>query len=144
MSSRLKRPGKGSHSKVRRPRRTRVRTRGESEVRNWPTGPETSTSRSAAGSPSTAGGHRSGDGAKRARLGGGHPRRALSAGVGAVDLAAQRPKPKRRQSQEAIDEEVEQVDENVLVEDEETKRAKRGGRLAGRQAHPQKAVAAHG
>jgi CubicO group peptidase (beta-lactamase class C family) len=40
-SRRLKRQGKGSHSKARRARRTRIRTRGESEGRNSPIGPAT-------------------------------------------------------------------------------------------------------
>ncbi len=54
-SRRLKRRGKGSHSKARRPSLMRLRTRGGMEASSSPTGPVTSTSRSAAGSPSTAG-----------------------------------------------------------------------------------------
>ncbi len=54
-SRRLNRHGKGSHSKARRPSLSRFSTRGETEPRNSATGPETSTSRSAAGSPSMPG-----------------------------------------------------------------------------------------
>ena len=54
-SRRLKRQGKGSHSKARSPSLIRVSIRGESDLRNSATGPETSTSRSAAGSPSMPG-----------------------------------------------------------------------------------------
>ena len=90
-------------------------SRGESEVRNSATGPETSTSRSAAGRPSSAGRHRLADRAQGALLGGREPRRALSAGGRrAADAAGQRPEPERQQRQEAVDEEVEQVDEDVV------------------------------
>ena len=76
-SRRLKRQGKGSHSKARRPSLSRARLRGESEREEARRpAPETSTSRSAAGRPSMPGRHRLADRAQGALLGGGKPRRA--------------------------------------------------------------------
>ena len=46
-----------------------------------------------------------------------------------------------RQRQEAVDEEVEQVDEDVLVEEVEAERAERGGGLAGGEHQQQRPVA---
>ena len=60
---------------------------------------------------------------------------------GRADPAGQRPEPEREQGQEAVDEEVEQVDEDVFVEEVEAERAERGGGLAGGEDEQQRPVA---
>ncbi len=48
--------------------------------------------------------------------------------VGAAPYAScQRPEPEREQRQRAVDEEVEQVDEDVFLDQEEGERGERGG-----------------
>ena len=138
-SRRLKRQGNGSHSKARSPSRSRRRTRGETEARNSATGPETSTSRSAAGRPSMPGAIAA-QIALRVRCSAAEsPGERLQPGVGGpADPAGQRPEPEREQREEAVDEEVEQVDEDVLVEEEEAERGERGGGLAGREHQQQR------
>ena len=86
--------------------------------------------------------HRRADRAQGALLSGRKPRRALSTGVdGAADAAGQDPEPEREQRQEAVDEEVEQVDEDVFLDQEEGERAERGGGLAGGEDQQQRPVA---
>ena len=142
-SRRLKRQGKGSHSKARRPSLIREQDAGRDASRGTrPTGPETSTSRSAAGRPSRPGAIAS-QIALRVRCSAAESPggRCQPGAAGAVDAAGQRPEPERQQRQEAVDEEVEQVDEDVLVEEVEAERAERGGGLAGGQHEQQRPVA---
>ena len=141
-SRRLNRQGKGSHSKARsaepdpgqHPRRERLQELGDraGDV-------DVALSR---GQPVDAGPHRLADRAQGALLGGREPRRALSAGAGlAVDATDQRPEPERDEDERAVDEEVEQVGEDVVVEEVEAERGQRGGGLAGREQEQQGAVA---
>ncbi len=86
--------------------------------------------------------HRRADRAQGALLSGREPWRALSTGVGrTADAAGQDPEPEREQRQEAVDEEVEQVDEDVFLDQEEGERAERGGGLADGEDEQQGAVA---
>ena len=70
------------------------------------------------------------------------PGGAPSTGVGgAADPAGQRPEPERGDRQEAVDEEVQEVDEDVFVDEEEGEGGQRGGGLAGGEDQQQRPVA---
>ena len=94
------------------------------------------------GQPVDARGHRRADRAQGALLSGREPWRAPSAGGGgSADPARQHPEVEREQRQEAVDEEVQQVVEDLFVDQEEGEGAERGGGLAGGEDQQQRPVA---